>query len=601
MGSKVELKPSDFVHLHNHTHFSVLDGLQKIKEMVYAAKDMGMEAIAITDHGTLGGAIELYKVCKEAEIRPIIGMEAYVSNRKHTDKDPEIDRQRYHLIILAMNNEGLQNLYRLTSISYIDGFYFKPRIDRDLLKKHNEGLIILSGCIGGELGDALRNGRDKEAEETILWYKEVFGDRYYLELQNHNDWQPQDEVNSKLLELGKKHEIKCVITDDAHYLNKSDQDVHEVLLCVQTASNLDDPKRFSLKDTDLHLSDPKEIIESWGKDHGELILNTKEVASRCNIDLEFGNILIPTFSTQNGETEKTMLHRLTWNGVMARYGGRDWEVFDSNLSLEDEARKELPKELVERIDFELSTVDGMGFNGYFLIVQDFINWGKDNGIIFGPGRGSAAGSVVSYALRITELDPLKYDLLFERFLNPDRISMPDIDIDIQDTRRSEVIEYCVNKYGKERVSNIGTYGVMAAKAAVRDAARVLGMPYIDADRLAKLVPGPVQGRHVPLKKSIEDVEELRQAYNDNEVNKRVLDIAVRLDGTIRNVGVHAAGVIIAPGVLTDYVPLYVAPSGVIASQYTMGPIEDLGLLKMDFLGLSNLTTVNNAVRIVKKV
>lgn len=594
----LKLNPSDYVHLHNHSHFSILDGLQKIPEMVSKTKEYGMEAIAVTDHGTMGAAIELYKKCKSEDIKPIIGSEFYVAARKHTDKDKDKDKERFHLILLAMNEQGYKNLCKLTTISYRDGYYFKPRIDHDLLKEYSEGVICLSGCIGGEVGDALRNGHVDKAKKIINLYKDIFEDRYYLELQDHgHHWEEQRKINDQLLKLSEELDVPAVVTCDAHYLEHGDQDVHEVLLCVSTASNLDDPNRFSLKDTNLFLTDPNDILERWG-DHPDLILNTKKIADRCNLEFELGKILIPKFETDDGSSEEEALHKMVWQGVAWRYGGVS-EDEKANLTIE-EAKKKIPRDIIERTEYELSVIDNMGFNGYFLIVQDFINWGKEQGIIFGPGRGSAAGSIIAYAIRITEIDPIKYDLLFERFLNPDRISMPDIDIDIQDSRRGEVIQYCVEKYGTERVANIGTYGIMAARAAVRDVGRVLGIPLWKVDQLAKMVPPPVQGRHIPLKKSLEENKELQAAYQDPE-NKQILDIAIRLEGTIRNAGVHAAGVVIAPSDITDYAPLYVAKNGGLATQYTMNPIEDLGLLKMDFLGLSNLTIINNALRIIRKV
>lgn len=597
--SKSKLKASDYVHLHNHSHYSILDGLQKVPEMVNKTKELGMEAIAVTDHGSMAAAIELYKKCQDAEIKPIIGSEFYVAARKHTDKDKDKDRERFHLILIAMNEVGYKNLCKLTTIAWRDGYYFKPRIDHDLIRQYSEGVICLSGCIGGEVGSTLRDGHYSKAKKIIEEYKNIFGDRYYLELQDHgHHWQEQRKVNDQLLKLSEECQVPAVVTCDAHYLEHADQDVHETLLAVSTGSNLDDPKRFSLRDTDLYLTEPQDLIERWGSEHPELILNTKKVAERCNLHFELGKILIPKFETDDGSSEEEALHKMVWQGLAWRYGGVPEEA---RLKLSaKEAKSKVPKDVAKRAEYELGVVDSMGFNGYFLIVQDFINWGKDQGIIFGPGRGSAAGSIVSYALKITEIDPLKYDLLFERFLNPDRISMPDIDIDIQDSRRGEVIQYCIEKYGTERVANIGTYGIMAARAAVRDVGRVLGIPLWKVDQLAKMVPPPVQGRHIPLKKSLGENAELKAAYQDPE-NKQILDLAVKLEGTIRNSGVHAAGVVIAPTDITDYAPLYVAKNGGLATQYTMNPIEDLGLLKMDFLGLSNLTIINNALRIIRKV
>ena len=601
----VKLQPSDYVHLHNHTQYSLLDGLTKIPGLINTVKDMGMEAVAITDHGTMSGVIDFYKVAKSAQIKPVVGMEAYIAPRSHEDKDVTKDRQYFHLTMLAMNEVGYQNLMRLSTIANLDGFYYRPRIDHELLKKYNEGLIVLSGCIGGEVSDALRNDDKKKAKSTAAWYKSVFGDRYYVELQDHGhpdhptSWAEQRKVNEGLLELAEELDVPALVTCDAHYLKHQDQEAHEILLCVQTGAFLSDESRFSLKEFDLHVIDPNEIIERWGGSHPELITNTKRVANRCQLKIRLDEILIPKFPMPKGETEKSLLEKLVWQGLAWRYGGKSRSA-SAELS-SAQARKLLTKEVISRAEYELSVVDDMGFNGYYLIVADFINWGKDRTIVFGPGRGSAASSILAYGLRITEIDPLKYDLLFERFLNPDRISMPDMDIDIQDTRRDEVINYCIEKYGKERVANIVTFGRMAARNSVRDVARVLEVPYAEADRLAKMLPPPIQGRHTPLSESLQNVPELRAENQSNEQSARVFDLATRLEGTIRSHGVHAAGVVIAPDDIVNYTPLELAQKGVIATQYSMGPIEELGLLKMDFLGLSNLTTIKNALRIVKKV
>ena len=600
------LKSSSFVHLHNHTHHSVLDGLTKIPALITKVKELGMEAVAITDHGTMSGAIEFYQEAKSQGIKPIIGMEAYVATRSRHDRDPQKDKARYHLIILAMNKKGYENLMRLSSTANLEGIYYKPRIDRELLEKYNEGLIILSGCASGELAENLRNDNYEEAKRIAEWYKSIFGDRYYLELQDHGHinsparWDVQTKINGHLERVAKELDIQMVITSDGHYLNHDDRDSHEILLCVGTGSYLSDEKRMSLKDFELHVAEPDELIGRWGATHARAIQNTKAIADRCNVELELGGILIPTFKTPEGYDEKSYLHQLVFQGLAVRYGDLTLDGDPLTTSIE-EYRLHIPENVLVRADYELGIIDGMGFNGYFLIVQDFINWGKNRGIIFGPGRGSAAGSIVSYAVRITELDPLKYDLLFERFLNPDRISMPDVDIDIQDTRRDEVIAYCTEKYGIERVANIVTFGRMAARAAVRDVARVLEVPYAESDRLAKLIPPPVQGRHIPLSVSIVEDPDLRHEYESNPTVKKVLDFAVRLEGTIRSHGVHAAGVVIAPDDIVKFAPVEMSQKGVVATQYPMGPVEELGLLKMDFLGLSNLTTINNALRIIKKV
>lgn len=610
-----KLQTSDYVHLHNHTQFSLLDGLTKVPRLIEFVKEDGMQAVAMTDHGTLSGTVEFYKTAKAAGIKPLIGIETYVANRKHTDKDPQKDKQRFHLIIIAMNNKGYENLMRLSTIANLNGFYYFPRVDHELLEQYNEGLIVLSACMGGEIGQALKNGQAAQAEEIATWYKSVFGDRYYLEIQDHGHPenpmhnQEQQEINEGVLALGKKLDIPVVVTCDAHYLNHEDQEAHETLLCVGTGAYLRDENRMSLKEFPLHVEDAGSIISRWGEEHPEVITNTKALADRCDVELNLGGILIPKFPVPEADDEKSYLHKLVYRGLAWRYGGVE-EAKAKRITMED-AKKTLPSEVLERAAFELEVIDRMGFNGYFLIVQDFINWGKAQGIVFGPGRGSAAGSIVAYATRITELDPIKYDLLFERFLNPDRISMPDIDIDIQDTRRNEVIEYCAQKYGRDQVANIVTFGTMAARAAVRDVARVLEVPYAEADRIAKLIPQPVQGRHIPLAKSIVDDPDLKREYETNETVKRVIDLAIRLEGTVRSHGVHAAGVVIAPDDIVKFIPLERASKqvvladgtkqDVIATQYPMGPVEDLGLLKMDFLGLSNLTIIRNAQRIIKRV
>ena len=611
---EIVLKPSDFVHLHNHTHYSLLDGLTKIPELVEFVKEKGMEAVAVTDHGTMSGLVELYKTCKDAGVKPILGLEAYVAARRLDDRDPAHDKQRFHITLLAMNDKGFENLCRLMSNAEINGKYYKPRTDHVDMEKYSEGVICLSGCAGSEISEAIRAGDDEKAVELIEWYKKVYGDRFYLEMQDHGHpdspthWKEQQKINEWHMAHAEELGVPLVVTCDAHYLKHEYQDTHEVLLCVGTGSNLSDTNRMSLKEFELHVIPPEEIIARWQKTCPEAVLNTKRIAERCNVELQLGRILIPKFPVPEGETDKTYLDKLVFRGLVFRYGGKSEEEA-AELSVEqcreiltevDKGRDELHK-LLPRIDYELSVVDKMGYNGYFLIVWDFINWGKRKGIIYGPGRGSAAGALLAYAMRITELDPMKYDLLFERFLNPDRISMPDIDTDIQDTRRDEVIEYCTEKYGKGRVSNIATFGKMMAKNAVRDVARVLEVPYAEADRLAKMVPDPVMGHHCHLPDAIRDVPDLKNEYETNPTSKEVLDFASKLEGTIRGHGVHACGVVIAPDDLVKFVPLEVSAKGPIAAQFPMGSIEELGLLKMDFLGLSNLSVINNALRMVRKV
>ena len=563
-----------------------------------------MEAAAVTDHGTMSGILDYYKTAKKAGIKPIIGIETYVATRSRFDRDPGKDKQRFHLTVLAMNNTGFHNLMKLSTRANLEGMYYKPRIDHELLEELNEGLIVLSGCASGEIGVALKEDDYDRARDIAKWYKSIFGDRYYLELQDHGHpksnthWDVQAKINEGLIKLSKELGIEMVVTCDGHYLTHEYQDAHEILLCVGTGSYLSDEKRMSLKDFELHLTDPRDIIDHWGEEFPEVIRNTKKIADRCDVEIELGRILIPKYPLPDGENEHSYLLRLTYQGLLQRYNGASKE--EAEKLDPDEIIPKLSDEVRERAEMELGVMGNMGYEGYFLIVQDFINWGKSQGIVFGPGRGSAAGSIVAYALNITDLDPLKYGLLFERFLNPDRISMPDIDVDIQDTRRDEVIEYCAKKYGEDHVSNIATFGKMFGRMAVRDVARVLEVPYAESDRLAKLVPPPNQGRHIPLSVSIKEDADLRNEYENNPTAKEVLDYAIQLEGTIRSHGVHACGVVIAPDTLANYIPLEMAQKGVVATQFPMGEVEELGLLKMDFLGLSNLTIINNAMRIIRK-
>ncbi|HEY6736521.1 MAG TPA: DNA polymerase III subunit alpha [Candidatus Saccharimonadia bacterium] len=601
--------PGEFVHLHNHSHYSLLDGLQKVPGMLERVKELGMTAVAITDHGTLSGTVEFYKAAKKLGIKPIIGIETYVAPRGHLDKAGRQDLNPYHLILLAETTEGYHNLVRLTTIAQLDGFYGKPRIDHELLEKYHTGLIALSSCVGGEVGSNLESGNFAEAERIARWYDATFGrGNYFLELQVHEDeWDVQKRVNDQLIELSEQTGIPMVVTADSHYSSPDNRDAHETLLCVQTGKTLDDKSRMSMS-MHLYINSPEEVKQRFAR-VPEAVANTVNIAERCNVELDLGKILIPTFPVpEEGLDERAYLHKLCWQGLAWRYGGIPKE--DIVHITEAKARELVPPRMVERLEYELGIIGKMGYDGYFLIVADFINWGKNQGIIFGPGRGSAAGSIVSYCMNITDLEPLQYDLLFERFLNPDRVSMPDIDIDIQDTRRGEVIEYVTDKYGSERVAQIITFGTMAARNAVRDTGRVLGYSYDEVDRIAKLVPQPIQGRHIPLAVSIGlqpgkgDVHadpDLAKEYQTNPRAKKLIDLAMELEGTIRNNGVHAAGVVIAPAPIVNYVPLQRAQKGGPCTQYSMGYIEELGLLKMDFLGLSNLTIINNALRIIRKV
>lgn len=589
----------DFVHLHNHTHYSLLDGLQKVPQMLDRAEELGMSALAITDHGTLSGAIEFYKAAKAKGIKPIVGMEAYVSARKHTDKSSAEDRNPYHLTLIAKNKAGYKNLMKLSTIASLEGFYYKPRIDHELLEKYSEGLIALSGCLGGELGTFISNDQYDQALDTAKWYMKTLGkENYYLELQPHVDWAPQKKLNQCLKKIAKELGLGMVVTGDCHYSTEAEHYPHDILLCVQTGSNIDDPNRMKLE-MDLSMQPGSYFMERF-KDTPEAITNTVKIAQMCDLEIELGKILIPRFpSVPKSETEKSYLRKLVYQGAANRY--TDIPKEDLDKINESKVVAKLDKKVQDRIEYELKVIGEMGYEGYMLIVADLINWSKNQGIVCGPGRGSAAGSIIAYCTNITELDPIKYDLLFERFLNPDRVSMPDIDMDYADDRREEVIAYATEKYGQDRVAQIITFGTMAARNAVRDTGRVLGVPYGEVDAIAKNIPAPIQGRHIPLKVSIKESPELSQVYNSNSKAKEIIDVAMTLEGTIRNAGTHAAGVVIAPEPLVEYTPLTRASKGGVATQYSMNPIEEIGLLKFDFLGLSNLTVIKNALRIIKKV
>ena len=589
---------SKFVHLHNHCHYSLLDGLQKVPQMLNRVQELGMDAVAITDHGTLSGVIEFYNEAKKKGIKPIIGFEAYVAPRRMHDKSGKIDANPYHLILLAKNYQGYLNLMRLSTEAHLNGFYYKPRVDREFLAAHSEGIIALSGCASGEVSRHILNGAMIEAKETVEWYRDTFGEgNYYLELQDHEEWEPQVRINKGLIELNKQTGVPLVVTADSHYTCRDDREAHEVLLCVQTGKTIGDTDRMEM-DMALFVSSPEDIMDRW-KHVPEAVTNTVKIAEACDVELEMDKILIPKFTTPEGTNEHDYLQKLCWQGAMWRYG--DIPKEDMHLQTEAKARKALKPEIVERLDYELSVISKMKYEGYFLIVADFINWGKNQGIIFGPGRGSAAGSIVAYVMNVTDLDPLKYDLLFERFLNPDRISMPDIDIDMEDVRRGEVIDYVTEKYGQDRVAQIITFGTMAARNAVRDTGRALGMSYAEVDAIAKKVPQPIQGRHIPLAKSVIDDPDLKTEYQTNPRAKNLIDLAQKLEGTIRSNGVHAAGVVIAPDEIVQFTPLQRAQKGGICTQYSMNPVEQLGLLKMDFLGLSNLTIIKNSLRIIRKI
>lgn len=579
----------EFVHLHTHSHYSLLDGLAKVDQLIERAKELGMKSLALTDHGVMYGAVEFYQKAKKAGLHPILGVEAYLAPRKLTDKTPKVDSAYYHQILLAENYEGYQNLIKLTSIAHLDGMYYKPRIDLDTLARHSKGVIATSSCLGGMIPQALLQNNMKEAERLVEVFLEIFDrDHFFIELQHHPRMEDQMKTNPKLIELARKYDLKLIATGDIHYTYHDEKEAHEVLLAVNTGASLDQQDRMTLAEIDLHMESPEFFAEKFSH-VPEILENSVKIAERCQVELPSGEYFLPAFPLPEGHTnDQEYLRVLCEKGIPYRYPDADETMITA---------------VRERMEFELKTIIGMGFASYFLIVQDFVNWAKDNGIYVGPGRGSAAGSMVAYLLKITDLDPLHYGFLFERFLNPDRISMPDIDMDFADDRRGEVINYVRQKYGEDHVAGIITFGTMMSRAAVRDVGRALGMTYGEVDVIAKLIPPPVQGRHIPLRQSLDMVPELRQRYDADPQVKRLIDLSCQLEGTVRHASQHACAIVITPKPLIEYAPVQQAQKGDVGqvTQYSMKPIEEIGLLKMDFLGLSNLTIMRNAIRIIRKV
>ncbi len=568
---------SDFVHLHIHSEFSLLDGANRIKDLPVRAKELGMKAMAITDHGVMYGAIDFYKACKKEGIKPIIGCEVYVAPRTRFDKEPNIDNHYYHLILLAKNNQGYKNLSKLVSLGFVEGYYYKPRIDLEILEKYSEGLICLSACLAGAVNQALLNRQEEKAEEVALWHKKVFGEDYYIEIQN-NGIPEQVLANQKLVKLARKLDIPLVATNDAHYLKKEDAYNHEVLLCIQTGKKISDPDRMRFDTDELYVKSPEEMSEYF-KAFPDAIENTVKIADKCDVEFEFGHTILPNYDVPaEYQTHYDFFKKLCDDGIKNRYG--------ENPS----------KEILDRAEYEISVIKKMGYVDYFLIVWDFIHYAKSNGIPVGPGRGSGAGSIIAYAMEITDIDPMKYGLLFERFLNPERISMPDFDVDFCYERRQEVIDYVSRKYGHDHVSQIITFGTMSARMVIRDVARVLEMPYAEADSLAKMIPNEL---HITIKKALEQNKELSDKYANDPNIKNLLDIAMGLEGMPRQASTHACGIVITKEPVDTYVPLYVR-DGQISTQYIMTTLEELGLLKMDFLGLRTLTVIQDTIDLVKQ-
>lgn len=580
---------ADFVHLHNHTEFSLLDGLPKVKKLVKRAKELGMNALAITDHGALYGALKFYHACQEEEIKPIIGCELYIAKRSRLDKEANVDHERNHLVLIAKNNTGYKNLLKLVTLANLEGFYYKPRIDLELLKKHHEGLICLTACVNGYIAEPIILGKHEEALEKTKTLVEIFGeDNLFLEIQNHPNIKEQNVLNKEIIQLSKKLGLPLVATNDIHYINKEDAQAQEILLCIGTQRTILDKNRpLSMIDSpDFYLKTAEEMQQAFMQ-YPQSLKNTLKVAEMVNLEIETGKWIIPHFEVPKGKTPEEYLKKIVYDNLENRYPTST-------------------EEIIKRLEYELSVIFQKGYTTYFLIVQDLKNWARKQGIGMGPGRGSVAGSIVSYILKITELDPLHYGLPFERFLNPQRPTPPDFDLDFADDRRDEVINYVTQKYGKEKVAQIITFGTMEARGSVRDAGRALGMPYSEPDRVAKMIPPGVQGFPMTIEKALEQTPELANAYQTEPKTKKLLDVAQKLEGVTRHASTHAAGVVIADKPLVEYTPLQKEARGErIITQYDMYDLDlnvssnAIGLLKIDFLGLRNLTILENAIRFVK--
>lgn len=577
---------ADFVHLHNHSEYSLLDGLQKVKPMVEHAKKLGMKALSITDHGNMYGTIKFYQACLAAGIKPIIGCEIYVAKRTRHDKEAGVDNDYNHLILLAKNNTGYKNLMKIVTISNLEGFYYKPRTDIELLEKYHEGLICLSACLNGYVSDPLVHDQQEEAEKRLQKLQSIFGEgNFYLELQKHPKIQQQDVLNQKLLELSRKYGIPVVATNDNHYTKKEDAQAQEILLCIQTQTTIEQENRklTMIDSPDFYIKSGEEMAELFAQTP-DTIANTIKIADMCDVEITLGKWIMPVFAVPNDMTPAENLRKLVYEGLPKRY-------------------KKITDEIKARVEYELSIIIKKGYEMYFLVVQDFVNWAKDHGISVGPGRGSAAGSIVSYALKITDVDPFYFKLPFERFLNPFRPSAPDIDLDFADVRRDEVIAYVTQKYGDDKVAQIITFGTMEARGAVRDGGRALGMPYAIPDRISKMIPPGWQGHAMTIDKALDQSPELKRAYDIEPETKRLLDVAKKLEGVARHASVHAAGVVIADKPLTEYVPLQKETNGnKIVTQYDMYTVgeDGVGLLKMDFLGLRNLTIIEETLKFMKQ-
>ncbi|OGY39538.1 MAG: DNA polymerase III subunit alpha, partial [Candidatus Andersenbacteria bacterium RIFCSPLOWO2_12_FULL_45_8] len=571
----------DFTHLHVHSHYSLLDGLGKINALVEQVKELGMEALALTDHGVMYGVIDFYRCATEAGVKPILGLEAYIAPKGRLNKRGKIDMSPRHITLLAQNNAGYQNLIKLTSKAHLEGYYYKPRIDYELLQEHQEGLVVLSGCMNGDIAKSIINKQEEETKRLIEWHIEVFGrDRFFLEVQHHPSLAGQAIINDALLKYGRQYNLPVVATCDSHYIHPDDAEAQDVLVCVQTGKTVQDKDRLCMLGENYSLKSQAELKEAW-KDHPEVIDNTQRITEMCQVDIEFGVNKLPSYPLPAGQTPDNALREICVK------------------RLEEIYEPQLKEAAIKRLDYELGVIAKTGFASYFLIVEDFVNEAKRRGILVGPGRGSAAGSIVSYLTNITGLDPLRYNLLFERFLNPERVSMPDIDLDFADDRRDEVLEYVREKYGRDHVAQIITFGTMAARAAVRDTGRALGFPYAFCDQVAKVIP-----MFTNFEEALTPNSELKEMYDSDPQVKRLVDTARKLEGVCRHASTHAAGVVITEKPLTDHLPLQLASTSKseqpqIVTQYAMNHVEALGLLKMDFLGLKNLTIIQNALQYIK--
>ena len=567
-----------FTHLHVHTEYSLLDGSNKIKEYVARVKELGMDSAAITDHGVMYGCIDFYRAAKEAGINPILGCEVYVAPGSRLDKEMQHGEDRYyHLVLLAENNQGYSNLMKIVSAGFVEGYYYKPRVDLEVLEKYHEGIIALSACLAGEIPRFLTRGLYEEGKRAALRYQEIFGkNNFFLELQNHGI-REQEIVNQQLVRMSSETGIELVCTNDVHYTYAEDAGSHDILLCIQTGKKVQDEDRMRYEGGQYYVKSEKEMAALFPY-APQALENTKKIGDRCHVEIEFGVTKLPKYDVPDGYTSWEYLNKLCWEGLEEKY-------------------HPVTEELKERLTYELNTIKTMGYVDYFLIVWDFIKYARDNDIMVGPGRGSAAGSIVSYSLGITQLDPIRYQLLFERFLNPERVSMPDIDIDFCFERRQEVIDYVVRKYGKDRVVQIVTFGTMAARGVIRDVGRVLDFPYAQVDTIAKMIPNEL---NITIDKALKMNPELRNQYEGDEQIRYLIDMSKRLEGLPRHTSMHAAGVVISQKAVDEYVPLSRASDGSITTQFTMTTLEELGLLKMDFLGLRTLTVIQNAVKLAQK-